>query len=92
MVAFGGKLLLVIYGNNLAAFGMSAVVRLSASWRVSHGRFHCATITIDFSRIFLFQYHWYTINCTGVSLAKLSNLCVAGSNHHFFLHHACYPM
>ena len=42
MVAFGGKLLLAMYGSHLGASRLSAVWRLSAFWRVRYRRFHCS--------------------------------------------------
>ena len=41
MVAFGGKLLLAMYGSHSGASRVSAVWRLSAFWRVRYRRFHC---------------------------------------------------
>ena len=44
MVAFGGKLLLAMYGSHSGASRLSAVWRLSAFWRVRYRRFHCIYI------------------------------------------------
>ena len=41
MVAFGGKLLLAMYGSHSGASRLSAVWKLSAFWRVCYRRFHC---------------------------------------------------
>ena len=44
MVAFGGKLLLAMYGSHSGASRLSAVWRLSAFWRVRYRRLHCIVI------------------------------------------------
>ena len=46
MVAFGGKLLLAMYGSHSGASRLSAVWRLSAFWRVRYRRFHCSYNTM----------------------------------------------
>ena len=55
MVAFGGKLLLAMYGSHSGASRLSAVWRLSAFWRVRYRRFHCIYIYI-YLVIYLFIY------------------------------------
>ena len=44
MVAFGGNLLLRMYGSHSGASRLSAVWRLSAFWRVRYQRFHCSSL------------------------------------------------
>ena len=53
MVAFGGKLLLAMYGSHSGASRLCAVWRLSAFWRVRYRRFHC--IYINIGKIWIIQ-------------------------------------
>ena len=46
MVAFGGKLLLAMYGSHSGASRLSAVWRLSAFWKVRYRGFHCIIFQI----------------------------------------------
>ena len=68
MVAFGGKLLLAMYGSHSGASRLSAVWRLSAFWRVRYQRFHCNYVEDNIESV------------VGHDLATYESMCLTAYN------------